>query len=228
LLSNLFSAPITKAGIAFSDAINNQVVALKDKFGSFGWELNNYTAANMMIVNVPEQAGKPAQHILNTQTGGWSRFTGLRANSWAFLDGEAYYASNGGVYQYGKASDETINWDYALAYANMNNPLLKVVKEVQLFMQAYGSLKFLFTCSVDFNKTITAHQISASMGESKWDISSWDTTPWQPESKALAKRIAPAIRPAQYFSFGVSGATKTEAVRFISMSVFYEGGKNLV
>lgn len=228
LLSNLFSTPVSTRAVTFSDAINNYVTGLKNSFDNFGWEVKNFRAGNMLIVNAPVQNSDIEQHVMNTQTGSWSRFKKIEALSWAFLGLNAYFCGKDGIYKYDTPSKENIDWRFELAYTNMNIPEAKIIKEIQLFIQAYKSLTFTLLTAIDFAKTTTSAQPSATGRESKWDISPWDTTPWATEAKALVKRIIPRMKAGQYFSFGMAGRTSNQDVRFINMNVFFEHGKNLV
>lgn len=224
MLSDLLSTPVAQRAVAFSDAINNQVAGLKTRFGQFGWELTLCSAQNMLVANVP-QGAHTVQHILNTQTGGWSRFTGIDALCWCVLDGELYLGTAEGVQKYGALSQKDIRWSFELAFRNLGTPLLKVIKTLQVYLQAYKSLKFTLTAAVDFGPAAQIYQSSPGAAAATWDKSDWDKTPWEAEQSALRVSVTPAVRPGQYFSFGASGQTAGQPVQFISMTAAFETGR---
>lgn len=91
----------TAKRLAVSDNISRAVNEAVNLYrGNFGWELGLYAAGNMMIANVPKVEGAQSeQHVMNTLTGAWCKFTGLNAICWAVHENVAYFGTSGGKVQ---------------------------------------------------------------------------------------------------------------------------------
>lgn len=66
----------------------------------FGWEMLRYSEEDLLIVNAPNASPeKTVQMCMNTLTGAWSKFKGMKANCLAELDGKLFYGENARVVQ---------------------------------------------------------------------------------------------------------------------------------
>lgn len=234
MLSQLLSAPAAQKTAAFSDAINPTVSELKSAMGNYGWMIQAYQPDGLLIVNVPRTGAPTEQHVMNLQTGAWSRFTGMNALDWAELDGKLYFcgpaAGGGGVWQAqsGENDDgQSIQWRFLGAYGHLGTPYAKILKEVQLYYQGQNSMRFTLSVSADFKKEVAAYQSNPSAPQSEWDKSEWDKTPWAEESAAVKKRLVVRSRQGTYFSFGAQGSLLSGSVKLLGYDVFFENSKNL-
>lgn len=77
------------------------------QFGSLsGWDLLHYPRKNQLIVNVPTASGF-SQHVMNTETGAWCRFTGIASQCWGLYNDLAYFGrSDGTVHLYDTGFDD--------------------------------------------------------------------------------------------------------------------------
>lgn len=86
--------------VALSDRISGAVSAAVTAYSTaFGWEVKQFPAANMLVMNVPISTGQQQQYIMNTNTGAWCNFTGWAANVFEIHNGNLYYGTSGGVIQ---------------------------------------------------------------------------------------------------------------------------------
>lgn len=226
MLSNLLSTPVAQRSVAFSDLINGDIAAQSQYFGAFGWELTLWAGQNMLLANVP-QGAQTVQYVLNTQTGGWSRWTEVNALSFCVLGGGLFFVRNGEICRYGGASEEEIRWKMELAYDNFGSALIKAVKKLRVFLQAYQNMKFTLSVSVDFQRAAAVYQTSPGAADSQWDRAAWDEAKWGPEARALSQGIVPFISPGRYFSFGLQGQTAGQGVKFIGLNVFFKPGNSI-
>lgn len=56
-----------------------------------GWQGLFYPAGDMLIINTPVSSTVSRQFVRHTATGGWTRFTGMNASSWAVFGGALYF-----------------------------------------------------------------------------------------------------------------------------------------
>lgn len=93
--------PIDRVGserLSISDAIRDAVAtAVKTHRAKFGWQAILYPNGPYALFNVPTSEGLAAeQHVLNTITGAWCRFKGLKAVCWALFNDKIYFGAPGG------------------------------------------------------------------------------------------------------------------------------------
>jgi hypothetical protein len=230
LLSQLLNAPAEKSA-AFSDAINPVLAEIKSALNKEGWQIKAYQTDNMLIVNVPYATNEIAQHVMNLQTGAWTRFTNIQAACWSELDGKLYFCGQGGLYQAQEGYNDNgkqIDWDVFTAYNNYGSQLAKYIKEISFIFQETINQRFTIYASVDFKSEAVIFQASPPAAESEWDTSEWDKAMWAHEGYAVKKRLTPMVSNGIYFSLGVAGSTNGQKMRLLGIDLFFESGKNLV
>lgn len=67
--------------------------------GNSGWDLLLFPPQNMLLVNIPIENGQAYQYVMNTISGGWSRWTGLPAQCWYYVNDMLLFGANGYVGQ---------------------------------------------------------------------------------------------------------------------------------
>lgn len=230
LMSRLLSAPQAERAAAFSDAINPTLQELKSSFKNEGWQAVAFQPDSLLFINVPQTGATPVQHVMNLQTGAWSRFTGLPAQDWAELDGKLYFCGPGGVYRAQQGYTDggnSIAWRFMSAYGHLGTPYAKALKELQLYYQGQYELRFDVSVSVDFKKEYVAYRSNPAAPESRWDESAWDETSWGAEASAVKKRIVLRTGQGTYFSLGASGTLRDMDVKILGYDLFFETSKNM-
>lgn len=101
LSNGLLSSSIQRIGV-LSDKIQNSVGLVADLYrDNFGWQVEFFPDATMLILNVPAGYGMNFQFVQNTITGAWAKFTG-----W---DARCFISSFDGLY-YGDSNSVTKAW----------------------------------------------------------------------------------------------------------------------
>lgn len=62
-----------------------------------GWQGIIYPKGTALIINVPISTADFQQHVVNTTTGAWCRYTGMVAYCWGLYDNNLYFGGSGGV-----------------------------------------------------------------------------------------------------------------------------------
>lgn len=108
-----------KIGNAASDAVRS--------FGSLeGWQGVVYPRGTAIYINVPQDSTTFYQHVVNTATGAWCRYTGMNAYSWVVFNDALYFGgASGKVY---------------LSDTGWQDNGADVTGEVQMAFQAPGQL----------------------------------------------------------------------------------------
>jgi len=157
--------------------------AAKDYGANYGWEGTLYTGGSLFVVNVPISATNSIQHVRNTTTGAWCRFTGLNATTWCVHAGGLYFAgADGKVYRYRGSSDNAgyIPMRCTQAYSYMGSPHNKKLVTAIEVMSNYAFPAYLHSDFwSDFNEAdLPAIDDPPEPASSEWDVATWDTSEW--------------------------------------------------
>lgn len=193
---------------------------------SFGWQAVHAPSVNKLLVNVPTASGDYVQHVLNTQTGAWCRFTDIPSSCWAVYNNKLYFGGINNVYQADTGTDDDgtdISADAIQSWVNLGTSVR--VSAVRPVIQTEGSVKVEFGLGYDFQDVIAALPTAVSASGSAWDTSPWDTSPWSPENVINTTwRVAGG--------FGQSVATRlrfvgSQSVSWLRTDYRLERGRNL-
>lgn len=82
--------------IALTDKINTAMIGAASLYsGNYGWQLQHYSNADMLLLNVPVNEGdNQEQYVMNVVTGAWCQFTGIEANCFEAFQGELYFGGS--------------------------------------------------------------------------------------------------------------------------------------
>lgn len=170
---------------ALSDKIQNAVSEVTASYsGNFGWEIINYQAAEMIILNVPIAEGSnQQQYVMNTLTGAWCNFEGWDANCWAIYNDELYFGGNlfvakawSGHYD----NTSNINGEVLQAFNYFGSRgQLKRFTMMRPILSTNGSPGISLNMNVDFATDAPTTTISFSDPQfSQWDVALWDSGTW--------------------------------------------------
>jgi hypothetical protein len=178
---------------AFSFKIDRAAKEAAQTWGSqYGWSSIHFPEGSMYVVNVPISASQAIQHVRNTITGMWCKFTGWNAVQFAILDGNLYFGSpDGYVYKVAGASDNGayIPFEAIQAYQYFGNP--HVQKQITL-AQAFTNYAFPryidYKFFEDYNeKSLSDIPDPPEAAVSEWDIGEWDIAVWNAGSPGVRK-----------------------------------------
>ena len=215
----------------FNDLIAPTYSRATQQYGdNTGWELCFYPSANWALINVPTSSDTNAyQHVMNTKTNAWCRFTGMRAVTWVEYNNSIYFGGvDGKVYQanYGGNDNElpiTVKIKFPFNYFNIRDKI-KLFHTASLQIMSSSDISFNLSMDVDGQDGAVDGSATVSTGDaSEWDTSDWDTTDWGAEDQYFTNWEG-------LYGIGRSGALKISAsfnnirLRFSSAQVIYEIG----
>ncbi len=155
-------------------------------FGSnFGWEVIRKPRANMLLVNVPVAEGtEQRQWVMNTLTGGWSKFTDWNANTFGLFNGELYFGGNSdAVWKADVGFQDNgggIIADLKTAFSYLGSRgQTKLFQLVRPMFESNGSPGFLMGLNIDFeDQEPTSQPATAPQAGGVWDTATWDSGTW--------------------------------------------------
>jgi hypothetical protein len=148
----------------------------------FGWQTLVYPKGAKVIVNVPLTATTFVQHVLNTQTGAWSRWTGIHAFTWGLFNDSLYFGDgSGNVRQADTGTTDNgvaIVADARQAWNRFKSNQRKRVAAVKPLIQAEGALEYALRIGFDYTDAAAAITGIIDSTGTAWG-SPWGS-PWSP------------------------------------------------
>lgn len=171
--------------IALSDKIYSALSEATANYNpNFGWGLEFFPKANMLILNVPLMEGaSQQQYCMNTITGAWTNFTGIGANCWAIFNDDPYFGGNGYVGKFWNSlSDDGANIvgnaKQAFNYFKMRGQTKRWTM-IRPTLRTNGTPTALISVNVDFSDfDPTGELVFAGTSSGLWDAALWDTGLW--------------------------------------------------
>lgn len=220
------------ARTAFTDKIRGY---FKDQFvasGSlFGWQPIEYPAGNLLIINVPiSERSSQHQAVMNINTGGWCRFTGINAGCWGRLGNSIYFGGNScDIYKYDVGSTDNgsnIVATLQSAYFNFGSAQVKRFTMAQPIFLAPTGYNPPISIQVDYDTSSpTVTIVAASTSGTQWDEGQWDAFQWAGGSvTSLGWQGVTGEGRAGSIAFGVSSS---EELVYNGCDVGFEKGNYL-
>ena len=143
---------------SISDQISGAVIeAARDFDANTGWQAILYPRGNKLLFNVPVSDMTFHQHVVNTLTGAWTRFTGWGSRSWGLFNDELYFGGTDGTVS--KADTGTTDNGTAIAARSVGafdyldqpsqkksvaalNPVLSSAGTINFGIQAHADFEF--------------------------------------------------------------------------------------
>jgi hypothetical protein len=186
--------------VSLTSIIMNAMASAAQQYrNNFGWQLIEYAAGTLAILNIPiQENSNQMQFVMNTITGAWSRFIGLNpasgqpnpgfginANTWEVdASDNIYWAGNNGtVYQWNIGGGDgavPITCLVKGAYNNFGNAAqLKCYKMLQPLITTSGNPLPSIGINVDFQDTnILSTEEPIVSAQSLWGQVDWGQFDW--------------------------------------------------
>lgn len=160
-------------------------------YGQFGtggaaipihWKMAHFPTFRQLIVNIPTSRDGTTQaitshwYVMNTETGAWTKFSGMSAIDMIQFGAYVYFVANDRkVYKYGLATSDNssaITWECRQAYNYMDSPQNKHVTLMQPVMRWTGNFSMTAEIDADFNpgtiSSYTSYTVAAEANVQPW------------------------------------------------------------
>lgn len=233
--------PLEKANsslVSFSDKIRGLVLERtrhnKDKLG---WQGIIYGQGGYAIFNVPTGQSFE-QHVINTNTGAWCRFTGIPALCWNEFNGRIYFGSKTGVYLFDEGySDDKIHicGHVEQAYNNLGSSQLKRIQLMNPRTKSSSKYALVIYTNMDFKDEDRDYIENIGYdGMTKWNQARWSylNNPVGTHWATLKGHIRSqwVANSATGFKASIVFKTKTKGnlIEWFDTGVRYENGSGLL
>lgn len=224
--------------ISFSDKIRGLVLdRTRNNKNKIGWQGIIYGRGGYAIFNVPINQTFE-QHVINTSTGAWCRFTNIHALCWSEFGNRIYFGSKDGVYLFDEGySDNKLHicGHVEQAYNNLGSNSLKRIQLLNPRTKSSTKYALVIYTNMDFadEKKDYTENISHN------SISKWNNVKWSSLSNPIGTRWATlkgTIRSqwiansATGFKASIVFKTKTRGnlIEWFDTGVRYENGNGLL
>lgn len=170
---------------ALTDKIQKAISAATSQYsGNFGWQIQLFPVANMLILNVPVSTTVSYQYVMNTITGAWCRFRNWNAACWALFNDQIYFGTNGKVCRAWNTNTDgasnDINFEALQAFSDFQSGTHnKITKMVRPIITTNGTPALTLGINNDFSQTapIGSPTFSGSVA-GKWGVALWGSGLW--------------------------------------------------
>lgn len=152
---------------------------------NFGWEIQYFAKANMLIVNIPTNIGFE-QYVMNNITKSWGRFTGIQATNFEIHNDNIYFGANGFVGKFwdtyadnGNVINATVQQAYNYFESRGQNKRFTLVRPI--FLTDNGLPSVFCAINTDFDTQSQLGQVSfnpSALSVGLWDVGTWDNNFW--------------------------------------------------
>lgn len=164
--------------VALTDKVQNSISEAADLYrNNFGWEVQLFPDANMLIVNIPAGSGQNYQYAQNIITGAWARFVGWDASAWLNAFDGLYYGDGSTVRQawIGNEDDTTpIFADLLPAFNDFKTPVRnKFFTMVRPYFVVIGNDDPLISFRMNVDYRLEDPAIPMIWGQMVWGQMVW-------------------------------------------------------
>ncbi len=231
--------PIGRAStnIALSDKIKGAVSEAITAYGNnTGWQAVLYPAGDKLIINVPTGGDSFVQHVMNTNTLAWCRFTGLTSYAWSLFNEELFFGGPGGTVLQADTTladvGKAVQWQVRSAWNYFGDASrVKRFNAVLPLFESQGPLSASLQLRVDFDNTPPVNlgappTPAQAANDPEWDSEEWDSVSWpgQLSTSQDWQTVDGIGRAASIWSYG---ANIGQVVRWVAISYIYEPGEYL-
>lgn len=233
LLSKVVGANRSGQGkVAITNKISGAFAeAYRQSGTAHGWQVIEFPRQSLVIVNLPVSVERSTayQFVINIETGGWCRFTGIAANCWSLFGDDMYFGtSSSTVCKFGDAFDDDgsyIDWTIQTAYNKIGSVANKTFKMARPLMRAASGYTPALQILTDYeagSSSLTAPTFNDPF-TSEWDVAEWDVSGW---GVTLVKRDTwmSVNGSGRALSVLMYGSVKDVTFEFNEIDVLYETG----
>lgn len=187
LLSQVLDSNVSgQSSIAVTNKIRGAFInAASAAQTASGWQVIEYPAQGLIVVNVPAQPGvEYHQYVLTADKGTWARFKGMNGSCWALFNGSIYQGGlDGKVYRYDPDMEtddgKPIEAFVQTAFSDFGTLQTKQFLLCRPLMQ--GPFDFVPRISLRLEGDVSpplAQAVGASGDGPTWDEWQWDLQFW--------------------------------------------------
>lgn len=202
-------------------------------YGSnFGWEVVGHPRNNMLIANVPTRDNSTyRQYVMNTITGGWSRFTNLNGSTFTSHDEDIYFGGTSGIVYKADTNFQDdgnpITADLKTAFHDWGQPgRRKAFGQLRPLYQSTGAPGFLMSLNVDFEDEAPTQTPTAAalLSTDIWGTALWGTGLWQAGSDVITKDWQGVANYGTYASIRMRVTSDGSSLKLFGFESIYESG----
>lgn len=139
-----------------------------------GWQVEFSPKQSMLVVNIPTSATTFEQHVQNTLTQAWTKYSDINSYCWTVFDGDLYFGGeNGVVYkaETGNTDDgSAISWSIQQAWTDFGIPQNKRVIAYRLLTETDSSFTYTPQFGFDYQDPTGTQSITDSATRQDWQL----------------------------------------------------------
>ena len=208
---------------------------------NYGWEVIHYPKESMLIVNVPVDPETTAaestyeQHVMNTNTGAWCKFTGWKAITFGVAGDQLYFGdADGKVFKaYTSTEDDGafIQTECVPAFNPLSGASIQKQLTLCTVVSDYYSPNYLDIEGLsDFNvPRAGTFRTPPDGSQAEWDASSWDEDFWAGDgsNEPVRSETFSVAAFGYMLSVRLRFQSKIQRVRLYSLKYQFKNGRSV-
>jgi len=164
---------------------------------NYGWQVTTHPSGGWIVINVPEVSGSDYhQYIVDTVTGGYTKFTGWDASQFVSHNGNLYFGGATDLWQADTGRDDNgadIELIAQPAFNNLGISNKKKVSNARLYVESEGSINADMQIAYDYGAPAFQGTQSSQTDGAEWDAAEWDTAEWAGVSSRLINFVTSGV-----------------------------------
>jgi hypothetical protein len=194
-------------------------------YGSnFGWQMAYHPLSALIIINVPISSTSFIQYVVNSRSGGCSKFTGFNANCFAIYNDGLYFGGASKIYKALDGLDDNgkfINIDIQSSFSNFGVNQEKTLNYVKPYLSIDNDVTFNYSLNYDFRSGDLATSELTAVAGNLWDTFYWDEVYWSAEAEIKSVQYG-ASGQGIFISYRINTSIKNAQVAFYNIMYSFE------
>jgi hypothetical protein len=193
---------------------------------NFGWQIVLAPKNNKILINVPIGNGDYYQHVMNTITGAWCRFTGLNTTCFAYFNDHLWAVIGNAVYKIDEENtSDTISFHAKTAYNYFQDfSSNKMFHMARPLIRSTDAMSMTMNVDYDFLNVSQYGDVNVSAGNSSlFDSALFDVSLFTSDTLYFNDWIS--INGMGFCaSFELSGSATGKSFEWYNWAITYEPG----
>jgi hypothetical protein len=221
-------------GSAYSVKIINAAKRAASAYGSNdGWEAVLYPRGSLFLINVPIGSGIFHQHVRNTNTGAWTKFTGWDAEAFGVWNDNLYFGDAAGrILQADVGTSDNgdfIDFEAVPAFQHPTGRSSRVQATA-----AEVVTNFVFPADItleglaDYDNPTLPAVVSPDEGPvSEWDQADWDDSAWASDETKTTRGWQTIMANGYAVTFNMRFRSRAQQVFWYSSNMLVKAGGSI-
>ena len=234
------STALTQARLTTKNNVGDNIVndvrkQIELTSDNFGWDIQFLPSQSLLLVNVPISDNVTHQHVMNTNTGAWSKLQNMNGISWIEHANQPYFGTADGkvMKAFSGYSDNgrPIKTKIIPAFNALGDPSRKKTPTICTVITDHLYPNYISVDThQDFNIKISPTlPLPPENAGALWGAGLWGTFGWGQNNQQILEGVKPykyhVVSNGFYITVKIRQQSKTQQTKYYSINLKFKGGK---